>query len=184
MADSDTRTKLKDEAKLKVESKPIVEAKTGGETSGKSNKRWVVIGLLGLVIILGSAAFLAYPHFMGSRNVPKAKASEEAKSSRVKGILSLDSFLVNLANTENICFVKATFQLGLEEELKEESKNVVATAAIRDSVISLLSSKTAEQMMTPQGKEKLREEIRSRVNSISPKLKVIEVYIVDFVVQL
>jgi flagellar protein FliL len=184
MVESDARTQLKDEAKLKVESKPIVETKTGGETSGKSNKLWLVVGLLVLVVVLGSAAFLAYPHFMGSRNAPKEKASENAKSSRVKGVLPLESFLVNLANADNICFVKATFQLGLEEELKEESKTPVATASIRDSVISLLSSKTAEQIMTPQGKDKLREEIRSRVNSISPKLKVIEVYIVDFVVQL
>jgi flagellar protein FliL len=173
-----------DEAKPKVESKPIVETKTGGEAGGKSNKLWFGIGLLVLVMILGSAAFLAYPHFSGSQNAPKEKTKAEAKSSRIKGILLLDPFLVNLADTENISFVKASFQLGLEEEWKEEIKNSVAGASIRDSIISLLSSKTAEQIMTSQGKEQLREEIRTRVNAISPKLKVIEVFIVDFVVQL
>jgi flagellar basal body-associated protein FliL len=80
--------------------------------------------------------------------------------------------------------VKTTFQLGLAEVPKEEGKDPVTIAAIRDSIISLLSSKKAEQVLTPEGKETLRQEIRSRVNALSPKTKVLEVYIVDFVVQL
>jgi flagellar protein FliL len=181
MSESDARTKSKEEAKPKVESKPIVESKTPGDTGKKSRKLWIVVGFLVLVVAAGSAAFLAYPHFRGSRNTPKEK---ESRNARVKAILPLDPFLVNLAGAENSCFVKATFQLGLEEECKEEFKNSVESAFIRDSIISLLSSKSAEQIMTSQGKDKLREEIRSRVNGVSPKLKVIEVYIVDFVVQL
>jgi flagellar basal body-associated protein FliL len=55
---------------------------------------------------------------------------------------------------------------------------------MRDSIISLLSSKTAGQILTPEGKDKLREEIRLRVGAISPGIKILEVYIVDFVVQL
>jgi flagellar protein FliL len=183
MSESDSRSKSKDEAKPKMESKPIVETKTAGDPVRKSRKLWIMVGILVVVAAVGSAAFLAYPHFGGSRNVPKEKSGQESRNARVKAILPLDSFLVNLADAENICFVKATFQLGLEEEWTEESKNSVAIASMRDSIISLLSSKTAQQIMTSQGKDKLREEIRSRMNGVSPK-KVIEVYIVDFVVQL
>jgi flagellar protein FliL len=180
----DTKTKTSAEAKPKVESKPVVEAKAAGETKGKSRKLWIVVGLLVLVVAAGSAAFLAYPHFGASRNVSAENAGSAPKSERVKAILPLEPFLVNLADTNEVRFVKVAFQLGLEEEWKEESKNSVAIAAIRDSIISLLSAKTAEQIMTTEGKEKLRGEVRSRVNAVSTKMKVIDIYIVDFVVQL
>jgi flagellar FliL protein len=74
--------------------------------------------------------------------------------------------------------------LGLAEELDEENKSTVSIPAMRDSIITLLSSKTAEQILTSHGKDKLRDEIRSRINAISPRMRVVEVYIVDFVVQL
>jgi len=175
----------KADAKQKVESKPIVENKAEGAIKGKSRKLWVLLGSLVLVLIVAAGAFFALPYFKGSHK-SQAGAKEkavEAKAEKVKAALALDPFLVNLADTDEIRFVKTTFQLGLAEEPKGEIKGP-AIAAMRDSIISLLSSKTAEQILTPQGKDKLREEIRSRVNFISPEVKVLEVYIVDFVVQL
>jgi flagellar protein FliL len=172
------------ETKPKVESKPVVEAKANGEAKGSSRKLWIVVGLLVVVAAIGSAAFLAYPHFKGSQNISEGKAGAESKSARVKAILALEPFLVNLADNNEARFVKVTFHLGLEEEWKEESKNSVTMAAMRDSIISLLSSKTAEQIMTTEGKEKLRAEVLSRVSTVSPKIKVLDIYIVDFVVQL
>jgi flagellar FliL protein len=72
----------------------------------------------------------------------------------------------------------------LAEEVEKEGESAVSVPAMRDAVITLLSSKTSEQILTTEGKNKLREEIKSRINSLSPKIKVVEVYIVDFVVQL
>jgi flagellar protein FliL len=185
MSAADTKTKSKAEADEQIESKPMIESKTG-EAKGKSLKLWVLIGALALLVVAGGV-FMTVPHFKGMRDslfARKAKPAQEAAHAEVKAVLPLEPFLVNLADTDEVRFVKTTFQLGLEEEWKEESKNSVAAAAIRDSIISLLSSKTAAQIMTAEGKNKLREEVRSRVNSVSPKIKVIEVYIVDFVVQL
>jgi flagellar FliL protein len=176
----DTVTKSKDEAKPKVESKPVVETKAAGAVVKKSRKLWFLLGLLVLVIAVGGAAFLAYPHFRGGNK----KAGQEPAKAQVKAVLPLESFLVNLADPENICFVKATFQLGLEEEWKDENKNSVEIASIRDAIISLLTSKTSKELMTSQGKDKLCEEIRSHVSSISPKVKIVKVFIVDFVIQL
>jgi flagellar protein FliL len=168
------------DTKPKVESKPVVETKVTGAVIKKSRKLWILLGILIMVLAAGGAAFLAYPHFIGSPKMTKP----EPRSAQVKAILPLDSFLVNLADPDSICFVKATFQLGLEEEWKDENKNSVAIASIRDAVISLLTSKTSSQLMTSQGKDKLCEEIRLRVSAISPNIKVVKVYIVDFVIQL
>jgi len=146
--------------------------------------------IVAVVLLLagGGAAFWAIPYFKGSGKASaEAKAEEHAeksKSEQIKTTLALEPFLVNLADADESRFVKGTFKLGLAEELSEKEDNTVAIAAMRDSIITLLSSKTADQILTSEGKNKLREEIRDRVNSVAPKMKVLEVFIVDFVVQL
>jgi flagellar basal body-associated protein FliL len=174
----------KSEAKSKVENKPTVENKPQPEEKPKSRKKWVVMGAAVVVVCAACALFFAFPNLLG---FGKTSANRDQKSTRgveqVKAVLSLEPFLVNLADMNEVRFLKATFQLGLAEEPNEEAKNAVAVAAIRDSIISLLSSASTDEILTSRGKDKLREEIRLRINSISPKLKVLEVYIVDFVVQ-
>jgi flagellar protein FliL len=170
----------------KIESKPVVENKAPADAPGKSRKFLILICAVALVILAGGTSFFVLPAFKGARAALfKKSASTEQKKEVVKGTMALEPFLVNLADTDEVRFVKTTFQLGLAEEMKEgEGKGSVAVPAIRDAIISLLSSKRAEQILTSEGKETLRKEIRARVNTISPTLKVLEVYIVDFVVQL
>jgi flagellar protein FliL len=172
------------ETKQKIESKPVVENKPPVKEPGKPRKFWILIGAVILVVVVGGGSFLAFPYFKGARTALWTKFAGDDAKKEVKATLALEPFLVNLADTDETRFVKTTFQLGLAEVPKEDTKNGVAVAAIRDSIVSLLSSKKAEQILTPQGKDTLRKEIRSRVNTISPKTKVLEVYIVDFVVQL
>jgi flagellar protein FliL len=122
----------------------------------------------------------------------KAKEVESGgsrpKADSVKAVVALEPFLVNLADADSACYLKVTFQLGLAEKEEEKEgagtgiKDPVLLAAVRDAVISLLSSKSSAQILTPEGKDKLREEIRTRLNSVVPKLNIHEVYIVDFVV--
>jgi flagellar FliL protein len=182
----DLETKPKAEDKPKVGSKPIVESKTPAEAKGTSHKLWILLGSL-VVVLLAGVAVLAFPHFWRTAKPsasPKGNALQNSQPEQVKATLALEPFLVNLADTDDVRFVKTTFQLGLAEEAGEQAKSPAAIAAMRDSIISLLSSKTAAEVLTPQGKDKLREEIRLRVNSVCPKIKVLEVYIVEFVVQL
>ena len=182
-----TQNKKKADSKQKTESRPIVENKAEPESTKKSGILGILIGFLALVLIVGGVAFWAYTHFTGGANSDSdANAGHVQKPGleQVKATLALEPFLVNLADTEESRFVKGTFQMGLAEKLSEKGKDPIAIAAMRDSIITLLSSKTANQILTPQGKDKLREEIRARVNAVSPELKVLEVFIVDFVVQL
>jgi flagellar FliL protein len=72
-------------------------------------------------------------------------------------------------------------QSGLGDEL---AGNPVVVAAARDKIISILTTKTSDQILTPEGKDKLRGEVRDGVNLLLPRGRIVEVYIMDFVVQL
>ncbi len=181
----DMKAKPKADVKQKIENKPTVENKPDAAPEPRSRKLWIVIGILALVAAV-SLTFLAFPYFKGIRASASnlaGKASQGSLHEPVTATLALEPFQVNLADTDELFYVKATFHLGLAEKLDEEDKDLVVNA-LRDSIISLLSSKKAEDILTPQGKEKLREEIRSRANAISPPMRVVEVYIVDFIVHL
>ncbi len=178
MSTQEESAKSKADAKGKMESKPVVENKPVVETKGKSRILLIVIGVV-VFIVLGTAAFFATP-YLKTKFAKKSLPQPE----QVKATLVLEPFLVNLADKQEVRFLKTSFQLGLAEELKEEANNAVIIAAMRDSIISLLSAKTADEILSPQGKDKLREEVRIRIRSVAPSIKVLEVYIVDFVVQL
>jgi len=54
---------------------------------------------------------------------------------------------------------------------------------IDDNIITLLSSKSFEELYTAEGKEHLRNEIRDRINMALPGYTVISVYFTEFVVE-
>ena len=147
--------------------------------------KWIIIGVAAFVVLAGGATFGILKYM---RSAGTAAAAEKARKESVESTLNLEPFLVNLADKEAVRFVKVTFRLGLsvdEKEVEEKlSKNSVFLAQTRDSIISLLTSKTSEEILTAEGKERLRKEVQSRVNAFMSKGKVMEVYIVDFVVQL
>ncbi len=168
----------------------MVESKTDTEPQKpKSRKLLMVVGAA--VVLASGGGYASWRYFKHSRGGPAAATGAAAKPEssgklEMKSTLNLDPFLVNLADPDNPRFLKVTFRLGLAEaKLGEElAGDPVVLAATRDTIISLLSSKTADQVMTAEGKNRLREEVRTRVNAVLPKGKIGEVYIVDFVVQM
>ncbi len=155
----------------------------------KGSRLWILIAAL-IFLVTGDLAIRALGYFKESRhteNGAPARSEETASDVRrgeVKSILPLDPFLVNLADKDEIRFLKASFHLGLEEKSSEGGRDPVSTAGMRDTIISILSSKTSDQILTPEGKDRLREEIKTRLHEIAPGMKIREVFIVEFVVQL
>ncbi len=172
------------------------DAEVPEKKKGWRGKLWIVIAVLALVAA-GEAGRRTWPYFQAAKSVKAAGETDKGvagsaanthseKGEEVKVAAGLDPFLVNLADPQAVRFVKVTFQLGMTGESEQFSKNPVAIAAARDAIISLLSAKTSDQILTVEGKNKLRQEVRDRVNSVlsASKARVQSVYIVEFVVQL
>ena len=172
------------------------EVETVPQEKSTGGKLWILIVVLS-VIVAGDLAFRVMSYFGGPKPATAAEAAADSskikdgkssaepakpKKTEVNAVVELTPFLVNLADKESNYYLKATFQLGTALEDEETVKSNVVMPAIRDTILSLLSSKTSEQILSSEGKAKLREEIRNRVNAVLPKGRVQEVYIVDFVV--
>jgi flagellar FliL protein len=94
----------------------------------------------------------------------------------------LDPFVVNLAEANGRRYLRTTLQLSLHRTHDKEQIEQ-ATPRIRDAVLLLLSSKRAEELMTVEGKTRLREEIIKQINATIGKEAVAAVYFVDFLIQ-
>jgi flagellar FliL protein len=173
---------------------PAADASAGGGGKKMALVKLAGMSLIGLVAVadlgLRAVAYFKHPAPPAAAGPAKAGEGHDAPpaehKAESKSTMDLDAFLVNLADKDSPRFVKATLRLGLgEPKLGEElAKESVALAMTRDAIISILSAKTSEELLTTEGKDALRKEIRARVNTVLPKGPVTDVYIVDFVIQL
>jgi flagellar FliL protein len=79
-------------------------------------------------------------------------------------------------------FLRTTIQLEFAEpELPHSIES--DTPKIKDSVIRILSGKSSSELLTSEGKEKVRGEIREGVNEILGGEEVTQVYFTEFIIQ-
>jgi flagellar FliL protein len=153
-------------------------AKTG------SGKKMILMGLVG-ILILGGGGGAAW-FFMGGEDEKPDAHEEQAKAGggheEPGPIMELEPFLLNLADHDELRFLKVSIKLELDRpEEKTDFQN--KTPAIRDALLVLLSSKESQLLRTVNGKRRVREEIMIRVNGVMSKGKVANVFFTDFIIQ-
>ena len=150
--------------------------------SDKKKSGMLVAIVAGAVLVLGGGGG-AFWYFSRSAKAqaaaPAAAAVEEGG-----GVVPLDAFLVNLADKSNTRYLKTTLKLVVADEktAKKLEENVVAVTRARSAILELLTTKTADELVTPEGKEALKKQIIERA---APAMgtKVSDVLFADFVVQ-
>jgi flagellar protein FliL len=120
-----------------------------------------------------------------------ASSANQNQAATARTVLPLESFTVNLADPEDGRFLRATMALGVEGQLptiaRSENKPVetsqVSMATIRDSIITVLAQCTSNQLLTPDGKAKLKADLINSLNRDVPELRARDVYFTEFLVQ-
>ncbi|NGZ02943.1 MAG: flagellar basal body protein FliL [Nitrospira sp. WS238] len=97
-------------------------------------------------------------------------------------MFDLDPFIVNLADSPDVRYLKITIKLEVENEAVSTDLSS-RVAQVRDAVLVLLSSKEVNAVRTTQGKFQLRDEITQRINGLLLKPGVRSAYFTEFVVQ-
>lgn len=103
----------------------------------------------------------------------------------VKAIVELPPFIVNLADTEQARYLRMTVSLGVEgEEGKSEKPDQLFITRVRNTMLSVLSDKKSDEILSVEGKAKLRKQLLEAAQAASEEPKVHAIYITDFIVQL
>lgn len=112
----------------------------------------------------------------------KNKSGDSRFLSEIGEVYPLDPFVLNVCSKQGKCTLKISMNFeiddeGLTAEL-EEKKPI-----IRDTIITILSSKDIEIISKNKGNEKLKNEIMRKVNLHLKNGKIKNVYFTDFIVK-
>ncbi len=165
------------------------DAKEKKEKKGGSKLLIIIIALLVLIIIGGAGAFFLLFSAPSDEDVAKEIQKDESpqeivapSTEEIGVVVDLKPFLVNLADPKARHFLKATISLEVKDD---EAKGLVEKLLpkIRNDILLLLSSKTLEDVISIEGKVRLKDEIMSRVSRIIGPGRLKDVYFSQFVVQ-
>jgi len=197
-----------DEEKTTVEASEDTTTAAAATTKG-GRKKLIVLGGVGLsavVIGLAVALFVVKPMLSDSSGdqteeayteqsdevsedvsghdapPPKKKPKESHGTEGEALIYAIKDIVVNPAGTGGSRFLSVSF--GFELDSPElEGEFAAKEPAVRDALITILSSKTVAQLTDAKQKEIVRYQIRKRVSTLMGTEKLIGVYFTDFVLQ-
>ena len=166
----------------------MADEETGDDAKAVSvvpNKKLLIMTILGVTILLGGGGAVWF--LMGSdSDKPSQEGDQVVKTGEQEKkpgpIRELDPFVLNLADQEELRYLKMTIQLELDRP-ESETDFEARTPALRDSLLVLLTSKESQHLRTVNGKRRIREEILARANHILNKGKITNVYFTDFIIQ-
>ena len=122
------------------------------------------------------------PASASKKKEEKGKEGKEGAEKEVSLIVPVDTIVVNLSGSNGRRYLKAKMNLEAKDgEVKKliESKSI----QIKDRLISILSSKTLEDIDGLEAQENLRKETKDAVDVVLKVEGVLQVYFTEFVVQ-
>ncbi len=158
-----------------------MSAKKAEATAGGGKSKTIIFLVVG--VLLG--AVVAF----GVSKVIFGKSAGEKKEEKTlpEHTVELDEFVVNLADGTH--YAKVSIALGLEKPLSEGGGHEGGKlepkilAPIRDTVIAVLSSKSMGELVKAEGKEKLKADLKEKLNELLGKEIVKEVYFTSLTLQ-
>ena len=142
---------------------------------------FVIIALAvgaGLYVLWGKVSETAPETLEGPEEVVKKKDGKMI----VKALLSMETFVVNLADPGGKRYLRVTIALEIDDKdfIAEAKDNV---PKMRDKVLLILPAKKFKDIRTSSGKDSLRKEIIAQLNPLLDKCKITNLYFQEFVIQ-
>jgi flagellar FliL protein len=137
-----------------------------------------------LLVAVAAGGGGAYYYFVKAAPV-QAKEAKPEPPPPPTGIIPLEPFVVNLADTGATRFLRVTLSLVVqdEEQAKELEEHAIEKARVRSAILELLAEQQSEALATPEGKEELKKMLAERIAHASHDLKVKDVLFSEFVIQ-
>jgi flagellar FliL protein len=178
-----------------------LENVNGAEETAKPKKSKKLLMIIVLAVVLlagGSGGFYFWTRMSHAQTEKKDEHKEENSAAKkeagekfslpeddeVKSVVELPPFIVNLADMESARYLRMTVSVGIGEEGGEEKPDSLFLTRVKNAMLSVLSTKRSSDVLSVEGKQKLREELLQAAQAASAKPKVHAIYITDFIVQL
>ncbi len=162
---------------------PIEEGKANASPAGSSKKKLFLI--LGLVLLVAAGAGGAF-FFLGKGAAEHSPAAKKQEPPKPPIYIQMEPFTVNLQQESVEQYLQAQFTLQVSDQPQVELIKLYMPE-VRNRLLLLLSSKKASELSSPDGKQKLQEEIIAAVKKPftpqSPPQEVTGVFITSFVIQ-
>lgn len=157
-----------------------------GETAPKKGdkKRLILFIFIGILVIGIAGSVVTF--LMKGKESRVEEGTEhkriERRVSHNTVFVDLDPIVVNLLDPTGKRYLQVRICLEVpdkkaEEEIKEK------TPVIQDTIISVLGSKTVEEVLQPGAKELIKKELLEKINQIIGEDLVLNMYITQYIVE-
>jgi flagellar FliL protein len=158
---------------------PKPDTKTEAPAAKSKKKLFLIVGVAVLALAGGGAGTWYFTQ-------PKTAHAAKAEPPKAPVFINMESFTVNLQSTDADKFLQTAFTLQVKDDAQVELIKL-HLPEVRSRLLMLLSSQTADVLLSPQGKDKLAQEIIAQVNKpFEPKAApqdVTGVFFTSFVIQ-
>jgi len=159
----------------------------------------LVPGVAGLIVGVGGLLGVSYAFGGGVALSPQKADTSPLAHDPIGVMYPTRERIVNLADTGILRYLKTTIVLEVfdpenpnghakgeehkkgKEELPKDLR--AKSPVIEDKITAILSAKTASELMTTEGKQRLKEEIKSELNKALHEERILAVYFTDFIIQ-
>jgi flagellar FliL protein len=173
-AEKEAKQAAKEAKKAAKEATPRVRKKIGV-------KIVVLVAFLLIVMALGGAYFMFGEEFLAEYAAKSIEANEEKKEG-VGPILALEPFVFNVSGSSGK-YAKVSLGIQLKDaKAGEEAKKMVP--AIRDKMLLVLGSKTAEALADVKTRETVKRQLKNALREVfKDGNALVSVYITDIIIQ-
>lgn len=165
---------------------PVTEEKETGVVKKKFPVKLIVLFIVGLFLFGGGICVLKgglLNKFFGKEEEAlAAKRGSVQAGLDIGPIFSMDTFIVNLVDPLGKRYLKLRLELELEGEILRTEVDR-RLPQLKDTIITLLSSKRFEDVASLEGKLQLRAEMTSLLNQRLRTGIITNIYFTEFIVQ-
>jgi flagellar protein FliL len=147
--------------------------------------KWIIIGVI--VLVLAGGGYVGW----GMLNPPleqmdaggdQAPDAEAIKELEVGAMFEMDPFVVNLIVAGGKRYLKTKIEIEyVGDNVRLELKNRLPQ--LRDAILLHLSSKSADEIRSVDGKSELKNALSNRINQALKQGKIKNLYFTQFVIQ-
>jgi flagellar protein FliL len=176
-------------AEKEKKSEEQAEGQDGKDVQPKKGLPIKLIIICVVALCIAGGGLYVWKGGLLSKSSDKKEAAEGSKTAEgeaavtdVGAMYELETFIVNLTGGAGNNYLKVKISLELDSELlKAEVEKRLPQ--FRDSILTLLSGKTFDEVKTVEGKAQIRAEILTILNQFLKTGKITNVYFGDFIVQ-